>query len=418
VLIVLAALAIVPVRNAEGGGSGCELNCPFSITTGNDPGQCGAIVNYNLMPVNCGTIQCTPPDGSFFPVGTMTVFCEGILNGPGATGIFGPTCVFDVTVTDTESLTITCPDFVTAECAGSSTPVTFEVTAGDNCGLPTVDCSPPSGSSFSPGSTTVFCSATDGTGNMTSCSFTVFVGDSTPPQVTCPADITTTEDTPGSGSAVVNYIASCTDPCGLNDFNCTPPAGSSFPVGTTTVTCTCTDATGNTAACAFMVTVEPSCTITCPDDITAIAGDTTAIVEFAPTTSNCGTLTVDCNPPSGNAFPVGTTTVTCEVLQDTINPTCTFTVEVISACDAIEAIIAVLDAARTAGDIRTQDFKPLVASLKGACDAFIKGNTGSGINKLEAFQNKVRSHLGTSNPTLAMDLIAMAQDIIDAVNGP
>jgi hypothetical protein len=36
---------------------------------------------------------------------------------------------------------------------------------------------------------------------------------------------------------------------------CTPPSGSCFPIGVTTVTCTATDASGNTATCTFTISV-------------------------------------------------------------------------------------------------------------------------------------------------------------------
>lgn len=39
---------------------------------------------------------------------------------------------------------------------------------------------------------------------------------------------------------------------------CTPDTGASFPVGTTTVTCTVTDVQSRTASCAFPVTVQPA----------------------------------------------------------------------------------------------------------------------------------------------------------------
>lgn len=39
---------------------------------------------------------------------------------------------------------------------------------------------------------------------------------------------------------------------------CAPDIGASFPIGTTTVTCTATDAQSRTASCAFPVTVQPS----------------------------------------------------------------------------------------------------------------------------------------------------------------
>ena len=38
---------------------------------------------------------------------------------------------------------------------------------------------------------------------------------------------------------------------------CVPTSGSIFPLGTTLVTCTATDAAGNQATCQFPVTVQP-----------------------------------------------------------------------------------------------------------------------------------------------------------------
>ena len=52
-----------------------------------------------------------------------------------------------------------------------------------------------------------------------------------------------------------------TDPTATDDVDpaptvgCTPPSGSAFDLGTTTVTCTATDATGNSSAATFDVTV-------------------------------------------------------------------------------------------------------------------------------------------------------------------
>jgi hypothetical protein len=44
---------------------------PTDITVCNDPGACGAVVTYATG--GCGTPTCTPPSGSFFPIGTTTV---------------------------------------------------------------------------------------------------------------------------------------------------------------------------------------------------------------------------------------------------------------------------------------------------------------------------------------------------------
>jgi len=81
--------------------------------------------------------------------------------------------------------------------------------------------------------------------------------DSTPPTITCPANITV-EPTCPSG-AVVTYTAPIgTDNCpGATTARTAGLAsGSVFPIGTTTVTYTVTDASGNTASCSFTVTVK------------------------------------------------------------------------------------------------------------------------------------------------------------------
>jgi CSLREA domain-containing protein len=79
--------------------SGCMISCPSNITVPNDPGQCGAIVNFApTVTGNCGPVGCTPASGSFFPVGTTTVTC-----GNGA----GTSCSFTVTVIDTEGPQVT-----------------------------------------------------------------------------------------------------------------------------------------------------------------------------------------------------------------------------------------------------------------------------------------------------------------------
>ena len=78
--------------------------------------------------------------------------------------------------------------------------------------------------------------------------------DLTPPLVSCPANITK-ESTACTGE-VVTYIASAADDCGLTSFQCSPPPGSTFPVGITTVTCTAVNVAGLSASCSFTVTVK------------------------------------------------------------------------------------------------------------------------------------------------------------------
>ena len=77
------------------------------------------------------------------------------------------------------------------------------------------------------------------------------IADNPPPEITCPDDIVTM-------SPIVNYpMPRVVDNClGLMMTRCSPPSGSRFPVGTTTVNCVISDAGGNGSRCSFTVTVK------------------------------------------------------------------------------------------------------------------------------------------------------------------
>jgi hypothetical protein len=103
---------------------------------------------------------------------------------------------------------------------------------------------------------TLTVTANDSSGGVSAVTTTIHY-DATPPVIVCPGDLTATAcDTNG---AVVNFTVTATDNCpGPVIVQCTPPSGSVFPPGTTTVTCVATDACGNTATCNFTVTVAGS----------------------------------------------------------------------------------------------------------------------------------------------------------------
>jgi hypothetical protein len=117
------------------------------------------------------------------------------------------------------------------------------------CG--TITCSPASGSFFPVGTTTVTCTSSVGP----TCTFTVKVNDTQPPTITCPANITAIPANPTNPCTVVTFTTTASDNCPGVTVVCNPPSGSCFPTGVTTVTCTATDASGNTATCTFTVTV-------------------------------------------------------------------------------------------------------------------------------------------------------------------
>jgi T5SS/PEP-CTERM-associated repeat protein len=136
--------------------------------------------------------------------------------------------------------------------------VTFDPVATDTCDPdPTVLCVPPSGSTFPVGTTTVTCTVQDNAGNVAFCNFDVTVIDTTAPEITCPDDVTGVECEGTDGTVVTFDDPVATDLCdAAPTVVCDPASGSLFPSGTTTVTCTATDASGNTATCTFDVVVD------------------------------------------------------------------------------------------------------------------------------------------------------------------
>lgn len=311
--------------------------CPANITTNTDPSQCSAVVTYTA-PTGTGcpspTVTCTPPSGSTFPKGTTTVTCTAT-NGIGSDA----TCSFTVTVNDTQAPTITCPANITtnndpSQCGAAVTYTT--PTATDNCpGIGAVTCSPAAGSFFPKGTTTVNCTVSDAASNTAACSFTVTVNDTQAPTVSCPSNITQSTD-PNQCSAIVNFAATANDNCPGATVVCSPASGSTFPKGVTTVNCTATDTSSNTASCSFTVTVNDTQapTIVCPPNQSVTAFGPTPVSYPNPTVSdNCPGATFNCSPASGSTFPVGTTTVNCAATDTSSNTaSCSFTVTVALAC--------------------------------------------------------------------------------------
>jgi uncharacterized repeat protein (TIGR01451 family) len=176
-----------------------------------------------------------------------------------------------VNVVDTTAPVVTPPAAVTLQTGpnGTSCGVTVSnldgtlgtATANDSCqgALPTTRSGVPSGNFFPVGQTTLTYSATDAYGNTGSATQVVTVVDTTPPAISCPANITVYLPLNTTAtSTVVNYTPPMgTDNCGGATTTQTAglPSGASFPVGTTTNTFRVTDASNNTASCSFTVTV-------------------------------------------------------------------------------------------------------------------------------------------------------------------
>jgi len=130
------------------------------------------------------------------------------------------------------------------------------------------------GDTFPLGTTSVIYSAVDGAGNTALCSFNVTVEDNEPPSVIeCPSDIVVSTE-PGMCSAVVEWtppVPTPMDNCpGVVIVSSTHASGNTFPLGTTMVTYTIQDGSGNIVTCSFIVTIidDEDPTLTCPTDIT------------------------------------------------------------------------------------------------------------------------------------------------------
>ena len=284
------------------------------------------------------TVMCTPPSGSSFPVGTNTVTCSAG-DACGSTN-----CSFTIAVLPYECppLVVNCSSNLTvtaSSCSNNSAVVFFTSSASGGCGTPNLVCNPPSGSTFPVGTTTVTCSASDSCGNTTTCSFTVTVQPYVCPALSlhCSSNLTVTASSCTASGATVFFTSSASGGCGTPNLVCNPASGSTFPVGTTTVTCTASDSCGNSTNCSFIITVQPyvcsALVLHCSSNLTVTASGCTAsgatVFFSSSATGGCAPVNVSCNPPSGSTFPIGTTTVTCTASDSCGNSTnCSFTITV------------------------------------------------------------------------------------------
>jgi hypothetical protein len=114
--------------------------------------------------------------------------------------------------------------------------------------------SKPSGTLFPLGTTTVTIVARNKAGVSRS-TFRVHVVDTTPPVFAGVGDVTATAT--GFSGATVTFPITATDRVDSSPtVTCAPASGTLFPIGTTTVSCSARDASGNTATTSFRVIVN------------------------------------------------------------------------------------------------------------------------------------------------------------------
>lgn len=107
------------------------------------------------------------------------------------------------------------------------------------------------GTLLRPGTYTITLTIIDQLDGRQICTSKFTVQSVTGPALGCPPNLTT--NATSSAGTIVNYQVNVCDSSAT--LRCTPPSGSLFPVGTTTVTCETKTASGATETCSFAVTV-------------------------------------------------------------------------------------------------------------------------------------------------------------------
>jgi gliding motility-associated-like protein len=330
------------------------IGCPGNQTVNNDPDLCSAVVNgiepvilinpgmvasveYTLTGATTGS-GLTDVSGTSFNVGTTTVqyILTDISNNM-------DTCTFEVTVIDNQNpVWQSCPTNITAnaDLPGCRAQVNWSIPLpSDNCGIVQIITSHNPNDTFNIGTTPVSYIAIDAAGNVGSCSFLITVQDNTPPAIVCPVDISIGTDAGlCTGTATWNSIP-ITDNCDLfPTVSCDFNSGDSFPIGTTTVTCTASDISGNTNICTFNVTVtdsEPPMVSGCPPNLTINTDQNTCQAIFSWTepvfTDACSNpVSVSSTHSPGDTFQVGTTTIFYIGIDASGNSTtCSFDITVV-----------------------------------------------------------------------------------------
>jgi hypothetical protein len=421
--------------------------CPPTI---NCPGNITAECTGGLTPVtfdatatdssgNAVPVICVPPSGTGFRLGSSNVICTATVANQSSS------CSFRVTVVDTTAPTVNCSSNITANATSANgAAVSYIASASDPCGIASLVCVPPPGSTFPLGTTTVTCLATDTVGNSNSCSFavTVVVGDTTPPTVTCPANITA--DATSAAGAVVTYVASAFDAGGIASFACVPSSGSTFPIGVTTVTCTATDNAGNSASCSFTVTVrsnnQPPTAVISTEQLVNIPGIDHPVLISCNWWNACliadgwsssdpegGALTYlwflepdplpfGAGPVVTNCLEVGEHTITLVVTDPTgLTGTDSKTIEVVTAPLAIELLIEEINSGSLKSAISRKIKRELTETLRVALDFAGDNKLRQTQNALDAFEKKVRAQVAPNFPAEATKWIRWSQAVSEGM---
>jgi len=245
-----------------------QLNINGTVTiTGED------VDNGSYDACGIGSLVVTPSTFTCSDIGTHTVTLTVTdVNGNSST------CTATVTVEDKVPPTAICQNInVYLDNDGLATITTAQINYGssDACGIASMSVYPSSFNCANIGSNIVVLTVTDVNGNVSTCSSEVTVLDTIPPSIFCPSDVLVNSEPGGCEiSGVQLGFPTFSDNC-LISLIINNNADSTFSVGTTLVTWTITDGSGNTATCIQTVYVE-SAPLAVND--TVITGENTPVV--------------------------------------------------------------------------------------------------------------------------------------------
>jgi len=329
--VMICNFDVIPTDNTPP-----TISCPADQNVSFDANCAYTLLDYSgLVTAND---NCLTPTVTQSPIaGTVITTTQTIIMT--ATDAAGNTvtCNFDVIPADNADPTIVCPADQNVNfdvnCGYTLLDYTGLATANDNCTTPIVTQSLVAGTVIAV-TQTITLTATDVAGNMVTCNFDVIPTDNTVPTIVCPSDIEVNNDL-GVCGAVVTYGT----PVGID--NCTSTTtltagladGNLFPIGITTNTFEVIDGAGLSAECSFDVTVVDGefPILTCGGNIVVDndPGECDAVVTYTDPifSDNCGTtgLVQIAGLTSGSSFPVGVTTNSFEITDESGNTsTCSF----------------------------------------------------------------------------------------------
>jgi len=266
---VVADFIVIGGRSKGGGEICCDpatverippafSHCPPDTELDLPEGTCSAVINW-VEPTasdNCEVLSFTSShqSGETFSSGTTEVVYTAIDK-------FGTSsmCAFNVILNEkiAPSFQDCPPDIIATVDQTCEAQVTWQPpVASDNCDVASLVSSHEPGQPFPQGVTDVTYTATDPSGNTATCQFTIMVLDESPPVFEiCLSDISVSTGTRAEAKATWS-APTASDPCSEVILESTHEPGDYFPIGSTDVTYTATDDSGNTANCTFKVKIS------------------------------------------------------------------------------------------------------------------------------------------------------------------